>query len=272
MNMIALRPLVSIITPSYNAAGFLPETAASVFGQTFRDYEHIIADDCSTDNTRDIITALAARDTRVRPLLLPRNGGPVKARNAAIDEARGRYLAFLDADDLWLPGKLAHQVALMERTGCALSFTDYRHMSADGRLVGRMIRGPDAISLARHYSSRFFCCSAVMVNRELAPAFHFPPIAPAVRAEDFVAWANVLRDHGLALRCPADVVRYRLLPGSRSSSKLVASRSVWHLYRTVERLSLLKSAYYFSRFAIAASIKHLTARPVFRRADIDPSP
>jgi teichuronic acid biosynthesis glycosyltransferase TuaG len=258
---MADEPLVSIITPAFNARALLPETIDSVRDQVHRHYEHIIVDDCSTDGTREFVLSLAAADARVRPILLPGNIGPVAARNAGVAAARGKYLAFLDADDLWHADKLARQVALMEDTRSAMSFTDYRHMAADGRKVGGRIRGPSRISLRVHYATRFLCCSSIMVSRELAPEFAFPGIAPAVRAEDFIAWASIIRRHGAARRCPHDLVRYRLLPESRSAAKLRAVQSVWHLYRTVEAMPLASALFYFSCFSITASLKHVWAWP-----------
>jgi teichuronic acid biosynthesis glycosyltransferase TuaG len=263
------RPLVSVVTPVYNAAMYLPETCESVRAQTYAPFEHIIVDDCSHDGSRSLITKLAEQDRRVRPVFLEANYGPVIARNRGTQEANGKYLAFVDADDLWHPEKLERQIALMEHSKAALSFTDYRHMSADGSRVGFRVKGPRHISLAMHYRTRFFCCSSVMINRALVPDFSFPSIAPAVRAEDFIAWATILRTHGSAVRCDGDLVRYRLVKQSRSSSKLRAVKSVWYLYRSVEHMSVGAALLNFSCFAVSASIKHAWAWPRLARSAID---
>ena len=105
-------PLVSIITPSWNVAPLIGETIASVQSQTFRDWELLIADDCSTDQTAAVVEGHAASDPRIKLIRQPRNGGPALARQAAIEQAQGRFIAFLDSDDLWLPAKLERQIAL----------------------------------------------------------------------------------------------------------------------------------------------------------------
>jgi teichuronic acid biosynthesis glycosyltransferase TuaG len=263
--MSAERPLVTVITPAFNAHALLPETVRSVRSQTYVHYEHIIVDDRSDDGTRELIQGFAVSESRIRPIFMEQNAGPVVARNAAVAAARGKYVAFLDADDLWHPEKLERQVALMESTQCALSFTDYRHMAADGTKVGGLVRGPNQITLRTHYATRFFCCSAVMFNRALVPDFAFPGIAPAVRAEDFIAWARILREYGAARRCPHDLVRCRLLPHSRSAAKIRAVRSVWHLYRTIEQMPHLTALLYFLCFSVTASLKHIWAWPLFAR-------
>lgn len=149
-------PLVSIVTPVYNAARWLPETMASVRAQTLTDWEHILVDDGSSDNSVAIIAAAAADDPRVRLLQTPCNNGPSAARNMALDAARGRFIAFLDADDLWLPEKLSQSVWWMTAHGYEFIYHDYRHISQDGCKVGRLVRGPGRVEYARPaYAARY---------------------------------------------------------------------------------------------------------------------
>src|SRR5581483_4950061 len=121
-------PLVSIIMPSWNVERFIEETIHSVQAQTFGDWELLIADDCSTDRTPAIIAEIGARDPRVKLIRMPKNGGPALARQASIDQAQGRYLAFLDSDDLWLPAKLERQLASAGQKQAALSYTAFRRI------------------------------------------------------------------------------------------------------------------------------------------------
>lgn len=125
-----------MVTPVWNAARFLAEAAANVAAQTRPDWEHILVDDGSTDGSRNLAAALAAADPRVRLLAWDDNRGAAAARNAAIRAARGRYIAFLDADDRWHPEKLARQVGYMQATGATLVFSAYRRMDARGRPSG----------------------------------------------------------------------------------------------------------------------------------------
>src|ERR1700730_2919145 len=139
-------PLVSIITPSWNVEGLIGATIESVQAQTFGDWELLIADDCSTDQTRSVVERYAASDPLIKLIRQPRNGGPALARQAAIEQAQGRFLAFLDSDDLWLPAKLERQVAFARRHRAALSFTAFRRINETGSVTGRLIPVPDTLN------------------------------------------------------------------------------------------------------------------------------
>ncbi|WP_159098970.1 glycosyltransferase family 2 protein [Aquabacterium olei] len=253
-------PLVSVITPCFNAKKFLPSLLSCVESQDFQ-LEHIIVDDCSDDGSWSELEALS----RGRPWLkihrLECRSGPIVARNKAIELAQGRFLAFLDADDLWLPCKTKRQVAFMVESQCGISFTDYRHMSEDGTRVGRLLRGPSRIGLTLHHTTRFMGCLTVVINRDVVKDFRFPEINPSVRAEDFLAWSRVIRFYGPAFRCPGDFARYRVVKNSRSSSKFKASLSVWRLYYVVEGLPGWKAGCFFILFLIFSAWKRLLYSP-----------
>jgi teichuronic acid biosynthesis glycosyltransferase TuaG len=260
---------ISIITPARNAGPFIAEAIHSVSNQSFRNFEHVVLDDASTDNTRSIIKEAAALDLRIKPILLDTQVGSIKGRNIAIASSKGRYLAFLDADDVWLPKKLETQLRFMRERRAAMSFTDYRHMSMDGRLVGRPICGPNQIDWKTLHASRYIGCLTVMLDRDDLPDFHFPSVFPAVRAEDFLAWSNALKTVRLAYRCPVDLARYRLLKRSRSSNRFSAVSNVWHLYRDVECIPVVSALYYLARFLTSSAAKHLKGRPYIQRTLID---
>ena len=226
---IIINKGVSVITPIYNAVYFLPRLFRSVSSQRYGSVQHFLIDDCSTDGSLTCMQLQASADPSVTVCSLQSNQGPVAARNAGIDLATGKYLAFLDADDYWLPEKLAVQVQFMEETGAAISFSDYRYISEDGQFVGRRLRGPDRVGFALHHMTRYLGCLTIMVNREKCPDFRFPDISPAYRAEDFLAWSALITRHGPALRCPHDLARYAVVPNSRSSGALRAAASVWKL-------------------------------------------
>jgi teichuronic acid biosynthesis glycosyltransferase TuaG len=260
---------VSVITPARNAGPFIADALRSVKTQTFSNFEHIVVDDASTDNTRQIIKDAALRDARVKPIFLDTNIGPIASRNRAISQARGRYLSFLDADDIWLRSKLELQLGFMRHNNIAMSFTDYRHMSTDGTMVGRSIRGPDQVDWKTLHASRYIGCLTVMLDRIYLPDFHFPSVFPALRAEDFLAWSKALRRVGVAYRCPGDLARYRLLKKSRSSNRVSAISNVWRLYRGVERIPVGIALYFLVRFLASTSIKHFRGRPRIDRALVD---
>jgi teichuronic acid biosynthesis glycosyltransferase TuaG len=263
---------VSIITPVYNAGRFLPRLFESVRDQYGFAYEHILVDDCSSDNSLQIMREYAEANANTRVIAAPENKGPVVARNIAINAASGKYLAFLDADDYWLPDKLFVHTQFMERAGCAISFTDYRFVSEDGTLVGRRLRGPNRVGWALHHMTRYLGCLTIMVNRERCPDFIFPDISPSIRAEDFLAWANVIKRDGPALRCKHDLARYSVVENSRSSGSYKAAKSVWLLYRSVEGLSLSRAAMYFSVYAVFTFFKRIWFKPRWRVAEIDSGP
>jgi teichuronic acid biosynthesis glycosyltransferase TuaG len=253
-------PLVSIITPVYNAARWLPETLASVRDQTFTDWEQILVDDGSTDESVAIIEAARREDPRFRLIRTVRNMGPSAARNLALRAALGRFIAFLDADDLWLPEKLERSIQWMTEHHYSFIYHDYRHLSHDGARVGKIVRGPDTLTTRALHTRRGTGCLTVVVDREAVQEFAFPPVAP-FHAEDFCLWANLIRAGHIGHRMPEDLARYRLSPHSRSANKLRSALNAWHLYRHVSKLPLLRATIWWTRYAWNSFWLHRHAVP-----------
>jgi teichuronic acid biosynthesis glycosyltransferase TuaG len=262
-------PLISIITPVYNAGVFLPRLFECVKSQHGITFEHILIDDCSSDNSLQLMKDLAAGNDSIKIIAMPKNKGPVVARNLAIRQARGKYLAFLDADDYWLPNKSLVQSQFMEETGAALSFSDYRFISEDGYLIGRRLSGPNSVGWSAHHMTRYLGCLTIMVNREICADFHFPDISPSYRAEDFLAWSSIILQHGPALRCKHDLARYAVVANSRSSGAIRASKSVWQLYRAVENIPLFRALSYFGVYALSTALKRFRLKPRWPSEEID---
>lgn len=262
-------PLISVITPVYNAAKFLPRLFDSVKKQRGVTFEHILVDDGSTDDSLQIMKILAAGNPTIKIIGLPKNRGPVVARNIAIGEAKGRYLSFLDADDYWLPEKSLAQSQFMEATGAAISFTDCRYISEDGELVGRLLSGPNKIGWSSHHMTRYLACLTIMVNREKCKDFTFPDISPSYRAEDFLAWSSILLTYDYALRCPHDLARYSVVLNSRSSNYRRNAASVWKLYRVVEKLPMLNAVAYYVLYAVFGMFKRVWCQPQWQSSIID---
>jgi glycosyltransferase involved in cell wall biosynthesis len=259
-------PLVSIITPVYNAAPWLLEMLASVRAQTLTDWEQILVDDGSSDSSVAIAEAAAQQDPRFRLIRTPRNMGPSSARNLAIEAARGRFIAFLDADDLWLPEKLARSVAWITSRGYSFIYHDYRHMSHDGLRVGALIKVPEKLDWRTLHTRRGTGgCVSIVIDRRRIPVFSFPPNAP-YRAEDFCLWAQIIREGHIGHRLPVDLACYRLSPKSRSANKLQGSINAWHLYREVSMLPIPLAAFWWLQYAWSALTLYLRARPRERRA------
>ncbi|HUN86802.1 MAG TPA: glycosyltransferase family 2 protein [Terracidiphilus sp.] len=256
----SIMPLVSIITPVYNAARWLPETLASVRGQTFANWEQILVDDGSTDDSAALVEAATRTDSRFRLMRMLNNGGPSAARNLAIDAARGRFIAFLDADDLWLPKKLALSVEWMKAHDYAFIYHDYRHMSNDGTRVGALIIPPEVLNLQTLHTRRGHGCLSVVIDRTKVSAFHFPANYNYLN-EDFCAWLSIVQQGHIGHRLPADLGRYRLSAASRSANKLAASIDTWKIYRKISRLPLLRAASWWTQYAWNSFWLHRYARP-----------
>lgn len=263
------KPIVSVITPCYNAEKFLTRSIESVSRQDF-SVEHIIVDDFSTDGSWDLLLELSVKYPWLKPVRLEENSGPVIARNEAIKLSSGKYLAFLDIDDFWLPNKLSTQILFMKTHNSGISFTDYRFVSEDGNLIGPRIKGFNSIGTSLHHMTRYLGCLTIIIDRDRYPGFSIPNISPAYRAEDFLAWQDYMLKVGQpALRCPHDLARYSVVPNSRSSNPLRAAKSVWLLYREVEKLSFLRALSYFVCYLAFAFFKRKYFAPRYKREEID---
>lgn len=254
-------PLISIVTPVYNATRWLAETLASVRAQTLTDWEQILVDDGSTDGSQNLIEAANRQDPRVHPVLLSKNQGPAEARNAALEQARGRYIAFLDADDLWLPRKLEDTLAVMAAHGYGFAYHDYRHMSYDGKRIGALVHGPELLTRKSLHTQRGIgSCLTVVLDRQIISDVRFPLVAP-YHAEDFCLWLRILQSGHTGHRIPLDLGRYRLTPQSRSANKWNSARNTWRLYRQISHLTPLQAGWWWTQYAWNAATLHWRARP-----------
>jgi teichuronic acid biosynthesis glycosyltransferase TuaG len=244
-------PLVSIITPSWNVERLIGETIESVQAQTLGDWELLIADDCSTDNTAAVIESYAAKDPRIKLIRQPRNGGPALARQAAIEKAQGRFIAFLDSDDLWLPAKLERQIAFARDHRAALSFTAFRRIDETGSTTGRLMPVPDSLTYEQLLKNTSIATLTAIVDRDVAGTI-------AMKNEpydDFCLWLSILKPGHVAQGLNEDLARYRVRGVSVSSRPMRSAGWVWHIYRKVERLSLVKSAWCFAHWSTRAWLK-----------------
>lgn len=247
-------PLVSIITPAHNVARFVGDTIRSVQAQSFGNWEILVADDCSTDETCAIVQDLAAADPRVMLIRQDRNGGPAVARNAALDRARGRYVCFLDSDDLWLPTKLERQLTVMRETGCAISYTAFRRISDDGTRIGRVIEVPESLTYRQLLKRTAIANSTTMVDREQTGPLRLIDAG----YDDYILWLSLLRRGFEARGLNEDLVRYRVVGGSISSRPLRSAGWVWRIYRAQEGLGLLRAAWYLAHYGARAYLKRLS--------------
>lgn len=246
-----MKPTVSIIVPVYNAENYIRETVASVEAQTFGDWELLLVEDGSGDGSRQMVEALLLEkaDRRLH-LLLQENAGAAAARNHGLREARGRYIAFLDADDFWSPDKLEKQLALMEEKEAAFSFTGYEFADENGAGTGRIVRVPGTIRYRQALRNTTIFTSTVMFDTERIRKEKL--WMPEVKSEDTALWFRVLREGVTAYGLDENLVRYRRVAGSLSANKLEAIRRIWNLYRREEKLSLPYSCYNLFFWAVRA--------------------
>ncbi len=250
--MTAENRLVSIITPAYNAARFIEQTIDSVRAQTYPHWEMWIADDGSKDDTVERVRRKCQEDPRVRLVTLPGNSGPAHARNAALERATGRFVAFLDSDDMWLPTKLERQLAHIERFQAPISFTAYRRVSQDGQTVGRLVEVPQSVTYSGLLKHNVIACLTAMVDT----AKTGPIRMVAEGYDDFILWLAILRKvGGRAFGLNEDLARYRVVGGSVSHKPVRAAGWVWNIYRNVEKLSLPHALYVFGNYVVRVLLK-----------------
>ena len=247
------RPMVSVITPTFNSSAFVREALQSVCNQTVQDWEHIVVDDCSQDNTREILREKAGSEQRLRLFFLNVNCGPAQARNAGISAARGRYIAFLDSDDLWEPDKLALQLQAMQESGTAFVYGAYYRM-VEGSSKKTLIPVPGSIDYQGLLNSTVIATLTAMYDTKKLGRVLMPEIR---KRQDYALWLKLLRmtprAHGVAQ--PLGTLRKR--PGSLSSNKLNSMYYTWRVYRKCESLSMVRSLYHFCNYAWRAFKKSL---------------
>lgn len=243
---------VSIITPAYKAAGYVEETIRSVLAQTHQDWELLIADDCSPDHTREVVQRWADSDPRIRLIALERNGGPAAARNAALQQASGRWIAFLDSDDLWLPDKLTHALSVARATGAALVFTGFRRISADSQTVGRYIGVPATLSYRQLLGNTAIATSTVLLDRQQTGEIQMRK----TYYDDFDCWLQLLKRGLLAVGVDEDLMRYRVVQQSVSRNKKRSALHVWRAYRELEGLGPVAATWYFANYGFRAWWKY----------------
>lgn len=236
------KPIVSIITPCYNAAGFIELTAESVFNQTLKDWEWIIVDDCSSDNTVDIINKIKECDDRVYLLKTDRNTGtPATPRNIGIENSRGRYVALLDADDIWYPNKLEDQLNLIREKNCKIVYSNGDIIDENGKYV-RSMKKQEWVDYRRTLKRNELSCSSTLLEKNIIGNLRFQTIPK----EDFVFWLNLLKKTGeKAYNTNTSLYAYRIVGDSRSRNKGSIIKQQWHVLRVIERLNIIDAAYCF---------------------------
>lgn len=234
--------LVSIVMPSYNSERFIAESIKSVQSQTYGDWELLVVDDCSTDDTVSVVEAMANEDQRILVFSNERNSGAACSRNRALREAKGDWVAFLDSDDLWAPEKLERQLTFMRDSGCSFSYTEYETIDEGGKPLGRRCSGPTRITRS---GMRRYCwpgCLTVMYDRHEVGLVQ---IADLKKHNDYAMWLKA-SDKADCLLLPEVLGRYRvrLSSVSHSGSRIKQAEHLYRLWRTGEGCGKAASLFY----------------------------
>lgn len=243
------KNLVSIITPVYNAAPFIEKTVRSVLDQTYTHIEHILVDDCSPDNSEELIGHLLAEDTRIKYIKLPENQGAAVARNTGLEHAKGQYIAFIDSDDAWKPEKLEKQLAFMQKNNYAFTYTNYEMVSEEGDVLNPRVPLPLRLDYHGLLKNTAIACSTVIIDRFVIGDFRMPLVR---KGQDTATWLKILRNHDYAYAFDEVMGQYRQVKGSISSDRFGALKRTWNTYYNIEKLPLPKALYYFSFYVFNA--------------------
>lgn len=233
-----MSDLVSIIMPSYNTAGFIEQTINSVIQQTYDNWELIIVDDCSTDNTDAVVKKFI--NSRVKYIKNDKNSGAAISRNKALKEAQGRWIAFLDSDDLWEPDKLEKQISFMNDNGFHFTYTNYSEIDEDSNPLGRTVTGPKRISKMGMFNYCWPGCLTVMYDRKFIGEIQIENIR---KNNDYAMWLKICRKADCYLLDEV-LAKYRKRNGSISNHSYV-SLVKWHyrLYREAEHENIVLSLF-----------------------------
>ena len=243
--------IVSIIIPTHNSVQFISETIKSVLDQSFSDWEMIIVDDCSTDNSVEVVRSFVDIDLRIKLIQLFENSGAAVARNKAIEVAQGRYIAFLDSDDLWLPDKLEKQLGFMQANDYPFSYAAYDKIDENGQVFGH-IGVPDRVCYSDLLKTCSIGCLTAMYDTEYFGKVYMPLIR---KRQDLGLWLKLLKKTKYAYGLNETLGLYKVRSDSISANKKSAAFFTWRLYREVEKLNLIKSIYYFSNYAVRGLLR-----------------
>lgn len=235
------EPLVSIIMPMYNAKRFIEDTINSIRSQTYQNWELLITDDKSNDGSINIVKAYMKEDNRIKLRVLEENRGGAVARNTSIRDSKGKYIAFLDSDDIWKREKLKKQIKFMESNNYKFTYTNYELMSEDGVLLNKK-RNPELkLNYVKLLKANQIGCLTVIYNAEELGKIYMPLIK---KRQDYALWLQILKKTEYAYCLNENLGKYRLVRNSVSSKKINLIKYNWSLFRKIEGMSLLKAGYY----------------------------
>lgn len=245
------KGLVSIIMPAFNCADFILHAIHSVEEQSYTNWELLIVDDCSTDNTREVVEEVVKKDFRVKLFKLFQNSGAAISRITALDNANGEYIAFLDSDDVWFPEKLEKQINFMKENDIDFSCTAYDKIDESGNKLNKVIN----VRRKQNYNDVLKTCpgnSTVIYNIKHIGKVTIPTIR---KRNDYVMWLKVIKKANYLHGLDEVLSSHRIRMGSISSNKFSLVKYHWHVYRKIEKLSLMKSTYLIMYWGIVTVLK-----------------
>lgn len=240
---------VSIITPNYNGAAFIAETIQSVLDQDFDAWEMLIIDDNSTDDSLKIIESF--NDERIKLIRFAQNQGAAKARNEGIRRAKGRWIAFLDGDDVWMPNKLSEQLKFMQENDYAFTYSAYEKMNESSQKIGE-IQVPGQVNYTDLLKTCSIGCLTAVYDAQQLGKIYMPEID---KRQDYGLWLKILKQIDFAYGMDKMLAKYRVRSHSISSNKFLAAKYQWRVYREIEKLSFFSALRYMISYAYHGAVK-----------------
>ncbi len=251
----ATRPAVSVIMPCYNTAKFVGESIESVLKQGFDDWELLVVDDASDDGTASVVRDFAKQDARIKLTEKQQHSGIADTRNTALSKAQGRYVAFLDADDLWLPDKLERQLDFMTANDSGFCYTAYDLIDESGHELKKTIHTDGDLTYDAYLKNTIIGCSTVMLDRNKVGNISMPQFRTS---EDMATWLDIMKKGFTANALDVALTYYRIRPMSASSNRFKSASDVWLVYRKQEQLYFFHALGCFWSYAIHAIRKRLS--------------
>lgn len=248
--------MVSIITANFNSHLFIKDTYDSISHQTFDNWEWLVTDDCSDDGSFELLNSIANLDKRVKLYKNSTNQGAAVTRNKSISQAKGRFIAFIDADDLWMPDKLEKQISFMLSRGAGISFTAFNIINEHGMNKNKQIdlKAPSTIDYKGLLLKKAtFGCSTVMIDKSIVGRIVMPNMRTG---QDYATWLSILKKGFVAYLLRKPLSTYRIVSGSISRNKFKKAFRQWKIYRSHEKLSLFLSLYYFLSYVYRALFRN----------------
>ena len=248
-----MTALVSIITPSYNSAKFIAETIQSVQNQTYQNWEMIIVDDGSSDETENVVLSIIQKDNRIQFHKLSQNSGPAVARNTGIEKASGDYMTFIDADDIWFPTFIENNIKTIQETGIPFVFSSYKRANEQLEFVYSDFIVPNKVSYSVILKSNSISCLTAFVDIKKLGKKYMPLIR---KRQDMGLWLNYLKVIPFAHGIQKTQAIYRIRENSLSRKKSDLIKYQWQFYREVEKLNVFESSYYMLHWMYRGFMKY----------------